>query len=144
MNQELWLNLDRSRPHERIVWLISPKSSKKLKKDDLVDFDGDFGDAGSFTEILGITVILTNAPASNCVSELLQSLLRVTYISDASKKEKNIRREEEGALLAHCCRGTVTRRSIFFFYPKCKARTVGPHLLNKRIIDKKNFKKTNV
>ena len=88
MNQELWLNLDRSRPHERIVWLISPKSSKKLKKDDLIDFDPDFEDAGSFTEILGITVILTNAPASNCVSELLQSLLRVTYISDASKKDK--------------------------------------------------------
>ena len=68
--------------------MISPKSSKKLKKDDLVDFDRDFGDAGSFTEILGITVILTNAPASNCGSELLQSLRRVTYISDTSKKDK--------------------------------------------------------
>ena len=72
----------------------------------MVDFDRDFGDAGSFTEILGITVILTNAPASNCGSELLQSLRRVTYISDTSKKdkiwsqmdkkEKYIRREEEG------------------------------------------------
>ena len=71
----------------------------------MVDFDRDFGDAGSFTEILGITVILTNAPASNCGSGLLQSLRRVTYISDTSKKdkiwsqmekkEKNIRREEE-------------------------------------------------
>ena len=54
----------------------------------MVDFDGDFGDAGSFTEILGITVILTNAPASNCGSGLLQSLRRVTYISDTSKKDK--------------------------------------------------------
>ena len=105
INQELWLNLDRSRPHERIVWSISPKSSKKLKKDDFIDFDRDFGDAGSFTEILGITVILTDAPASNCGSGLLQSLRRVTYISDASKKDKtwsqmdkkgkNIRLEEE-------------------------------------------------
>ena len=72
----------------RIIWLISPKSSKKLKKDDLIGFDCDFGNAGSFTEILGITVILTNAPASNCGSGLLQSLRRVTYISDMSKKEK--------------------------------------------------------
>ena len=54
----------------------------------MVDFDRDFGDAGSFTEILGITVILTDAPASNCGSGLLQSLRRVTYISDASKKDK--------------------------------------------------------
>ena len=72
----------------------------------MIGFDCDFGNAGSFTEILGITVILTNAPASNCGSGLLQSLRRVTYISDTSKKDKmwsqlenkrkNIRREEEG------------------------------------------------
>ena len=56
------------------------------------------------------------------------------------------RRSSSGCtgLLALSCRGTVTRRSIFFFYPKCKARTVGLHLLSKRIIDKNNFKKTNV
>ena len=54
----------------------------------MVDFDRDFGDAGSFTEILGVTLISTDAPASNCGSGLLQSLRRVTYISDTSKKDK--------------------------------------------------------
>ena len=88
INQELWLKLDWSRPHKRIVWLISPKSSKKLKRDDLISIGCDFGNAGSFTEIFGVTVILTDAPASNCGSGLLQSLRRVTYISDTSKKEK--------------------------------------------------------
>ena len=68
--------------------MISPKSSKKLKRDDLISIGCDFGNAGSFTEIFGVTVILTDAPASNCGSGLLQSLRRVTYISDASKKDK--------------------------------------------------------
>ena len=71
----------------------------------MISIGCDFGNAGTFTEIFGVTVILTDAPASNCGSGLLQSLRRVTYISDASKKDKtwsqmdkkgkNIRLEEE-------------------------------------------------
>ena len=78
------------------------------------------------------------------------------------KKEKNIRREEGGdenevadadeeeiESWLHRLVGALLPRSSdeafnFFFYPKCKARTVGLHLLSKRIIDKNNFKKTNV
>ena len=78
------------------------------------------------------------------------------------KKEKNVRREEEGdenkvadadeeeykSWLHRLVDAQLPRNGDeafdFHFYPKCKARTVGPHLLSKRIIDKKNFKKTNV
>ena len=50
-------------------------------------FDCDFGNAGNFTEILGVTVTLTNAPASSCGSGLFQSLRRVTYIGNVSTKD---------------------------------------------------------